>query len=478
MAGRREQTQTGGRPAISGVISGDFALSVGMPSKPAPPGWRWVPLCDFARLETGHTPSRRHPEYWGGDVPWIGIKDATENHGRVILDTIQHTNDLGIENSSARILPANTVCLSRTASVGYVVVMGRPMATSQDFVNWVCADDLDYQFLKYVLLSERSAFLRFASGTTHQTIYFPEVKAFHVCLPALPEQRAIAHILSALDEKIELNQQLGETLEAMARALFKSWFEDFDPVRDKAEGSAPNLPIHVSDLFPSRFVDSELGEIPEGWRVGVLDDVLCELEVGGRPKGGVAAYKTGVPSIGAESIAGLGVFDYSKTKYVPRDFFDRMTKGHIKSRDVLLYKDGGRPGEFEPHLTLVGDGFPFEEAAINEHVYRLRAKPEFGQEALLFGLSSERVLEEMRRRGTGVAVPGLNSTQVRSLTTLIPPPQVTVRFTQQVEPHVARILAACCESRTLATLRDTLLPKLISGDLRVKDAEKFIGRSV
>ena len=102
---------------------------------------------------------------------------------------------LGIANSSARILPENTVCLSRTASVGYVVVMGRPMATSQDFVNWVCSRELDHRFLKYVLLSEQSAFLRFASGTTHQTIYFPEVKAFHVCLPPPPEQRAIAHIL-------------------------------------------------------------------------------------------------------------------------------------------------------------------------------------------------------------------------------------------------------------------------------------------
>src|SRR5438874_10867961 len=97
---------------------------------PAPPGWEWVRLQDVARLETGHTPSREHPEYWDGDIPWIGIKDATGSHGRTILDTFQHTNQLGIDNSSARLLPARTVCLSRTASVGYVVVMGRPMATS------------------------------------------------------------------------------------------------------------------------------------------------------------------------------------------------------------------------------------------------------------------------------------------------------------------------------------------------------------
>jgi type I restriction enzyme S subunit len=96
-------------------------------------------LTVLARLESGHTPSRKHPEYWGGNIPWIGIQDARANDGQVIEDTEEKTNELGIENSSARVLPEKTVCLSRTASVGYVVIMGRPMATSQDFVNWVCS---------------------------------------------------------------------------------------------------------------------------------------------------------------------------------------------------------------------------------------------------------------------------------------------------------------------------------------------------
>ena len=273
MAVSHAQTRTGGRSATTGTIVGDIALSVGMPDLAAPEGWHWTKLTDVARLETGHTPSRKHPEYWGGGIPWIGIKDATGNHGKTIYDTIQHTNELGIANSSARILPENTICLSRTASVGHVVVMGRPMATSQDFVNWVCSENLDSRFLKYVLLGERNAFLRFASGTTHQTIYFPEVKAFHVCLPPLTEQRAIAHILGALDDKIELNRRMNETLEAMARALFKSWFVDFDPVRDKIEDRDPGLPKPLADLFPDRLVDTGLGEIPQGWKAGTLSDI-------------------------------------------------------------------------------------------------------------------------------------------------------------------------------------------------------------
>jgi len=301
-----------------------------------------------------------------------------------------------------------------------------------------------------------------------------DLSRLEIPTPPLPEQRAIAHILGTLDDKIELNRRMNETLEDMARALFKSWFVDFDPVRAIAEGRDPGLPNPLAELFPARLVDSELGEIPEGWEVDSLEGTLDELEVGGRPKGGVSGYADGVPSIGAESIVGLGVFDYSKTKYVPREFFDGMSKGHVKSRDVLLYKDGGRPGEFEPHVTLVGDGFPFSTCAINEHVYRLRAKSTLGQNFLFFWLSSDVVMEEMRIKGTGVAIPGLNSTQVKSLTTLVPKSGVVRGFDSAVEPWVSRILASCNESRTLAALRDSLLPRLISDEIRVKDAQRIV----
>jgi type I restriction enzyme, S subunit len=135
MVRSRLTTVTGGRPATTGVIAGRYAISVGKPLTEAPPGFEWRPLAELARLESGHTPSRRVTEYWNGDIPWIGIRDATGNHGRQINETRETITQLGVDNSSARVLPAETVCLSRTASVGYVVQMGRPMATSQDFVT-------------------------------------------------------------------------------------------------------------------------------------------------------------------------------------------------------------------------------------------------------------------------------------------------------------------------------------------------------
>ena len=187
-----------GREATSNVTPGTAALSVNDPGTPPPPGWAWTPLLRVARQETGHTPSRGVASYWdGGDVPWIGIRDAGAHHGTTIYDTMQKCTPLGLENSSARLLPTGTVCLSRTASVGYVTVLGKPMATSQDFATWTCTPALLPEFLKFALLAEGDDIRRFGEGSTHTTIYFPEIRALHICLPPVEEQREIVRILTS-----------------------------------------------------------------------------------------------------------------------------------------------------------------------------------------------------------------------------------------------------------------------------------------
>lgn len=375
--------------------------------------------------------------------------------------------------TDAPLAPGPGIILGRKGAYRGVQFSRDPFFVIDTAYYVVPKSELDMRWLYYAIQHYKLGEVDDGSpvpSTTRAAVYVLDLD-----VPPFREQHAIAQILGTLDDKIELNRRMSATLEAMARALFQSWFVDFDPVRAKAEGRDPGLPPTIADLFPAAFEDSDWGLIPSGWTIAPLVDALSEIEVGGRPKGGVAAYADGVPSIGAESIVGLGVFDYAKTKYVPREYFDQMRKGHIKSRDVLLYKDGGRPGEFEPHVTLFGDGFPFEAAAINEHVYRLRARSHIGQEFLLFWLSSDRVMEEMRIKGTGVAIPGLNSTQVKSLTTLMPSQSAIAAFARLAEPCIARVLAASKESRRLSELRDTLLPKLISGELRVKDAGRFVG---
>ncbi len=211
------------------VVKGDFAIAVGNPNTATPPNWAWVSLVKIAKLESGHTPSRRHPEYWDGDIPWVGIQDAKAHHGMTIFSTKQTTNELGLANSAARLLPENTVCLSRTASLGYAIKLGVPMATSQDFVNWICTEAIDPDWLKFLFIAERQSLLRFGKGSVHKTIYFPEVLSLHVLLPPIEEQHQIVQeIESRLSVCDHLEQEIDKALrqsEALRQSILKKAFE-------------------------------------------------------------------------------------------------------------------------------------------------------------------------------------------------------------------------------------------------------------
>ncbi len=176
-------------------------------------------MVEIAKMESGHTPSRNHPEWWDGDVPWIGIADARDHHEQVILRTLQNTNVDGLANSAARLLPAGTVCVSRTASVGYVVVMGNPMSTSQDFVNWVPTSAVTSDWLRIVFSADREALRRFGKGSVHKTIYFPEWLSASIALPPLAEQQRIAaevdrriSVLRSVESEVEANLRRSEAL--------------------------------------------------------------------------------------------------------------------------------------------------------------------------------------------------------------------------------------------------------------------------
>lgn len=294
--------------------------------------------------------------------------------------------------------------------------------------------------------------------------------------PSLADQQAIAAVLGALDDKIELNRRICATLDAMARTLFRSWFVDFDPVRAKAEGQAPaHMDAATAALFPDRFGNDGL---PEGWRWRAMD-FYAVLETGKRPKGGVARMTSGVPSIGAESIKSPGHFDYSKTKWVSHEFFSAMKKGMLEDGDVLVYKDGGKPGQLRPAVTLVSEGFPFKTCCINEHVFRVRLDDRYGQGFLYCVLSSDHCMSQMRELATGVAQPGLNQSAMKALTSVLPDDR---RIMMAFDGIARRWLDLCNtrarECQVLATLRDTLLPKLMSGQLRVREAERQLSEAV
>lgn len=405
-AAPRRQTVTGGRSASRGYIAGDVALAVGKPTGKPPEGFRWIALTDLARLETGHTPSRRAAKYWNGDIPWVGIRDATSNHGRTITSTREYITEEGEANSSARLLPAHTVCLSRTASVGYVVVMGVPMATSQDFVNWVCGPDLDYRYLKYVLLAEHNSVLRFASGTTHQTIYFPEVKAFHACLPGVSEQRAIAEVLGVLDDKIESNRRIARDLRDLSATLIA------------AAGSR------------ERRVVGDLVEFHNRQRVPLSAKERAEMP---------GPY----PYYGA-----TGIFDY-----VDQYLFDE--------RLLLVGEDGS---------VIHDDGTPvtqyvWDRCWVNNHAHVLTGSSVSTELAYLVIAQAD-----VRPSITGAVQAKLSMGNLKAVPVEVPSGSDLPAVESEIAPLFARMRVAYQEIDRLTALREALLPELLSGRFRVNDA--------
>ena len=295
------------------------------------------------------------------------------------------------------------------------------------------------------------------------------IKALPFTLPTLVEQKELSTFIGSIDARIVLLRKTNATLEAIAQALFKSWFVDFDPVRTKVERREPQgLNSELADLFPDAFVPTD--SYPAGWTVSRLGEWLSVLETGRRPKGGVADIKSGIPSIGAESIVRIGQFDYSKTKYVGAAFFNAMKGGKLESHDVLLYKDGGKPGVFLPRVSMFGRGYPFDVCGINEHVFRLRIKKPFSQAFLYFWLWSDASMHELKHRGGKAAIPGINQADVKELKILVPPESILHRFDEAVSPLLSKILDNAKQAETLASIRDAVLPRLISGALSLPEA--------
>lgn len=269
-------------------------------------------------------------------------------------------------------------------------------------------------------------------------------------LPSLEAQRSIASILSSLDRKIELNNKINADLEEMAQAIFKNWFVDFEPFKD------------------GKFVDSELGMIPEGWKVSQIADIPHILETGKRPKGG--AVEKGIPSVGAEHVKGMCAYDYSKTKYINCEFAAKLKTGKINGYELMIYKDGGKPGYFIPNFSIFGEGYPFENCYLNEHVFKLDfdGNKEFNIFCYFF-FKTEQIMSYFNAQGAKAAIPGINKKDVENIYIFSPDNESVIKFGEFAYPLFKQMLKNAIENRTLSTLRDTLLPRLMSGELEVPE---------
>jgi len=340
------------------------------------------------------------------------------------------------------------------------------------------SDLVDFRFLCRWLNSPimASHIHGYRDGTVAERLNLPTIRALPVLVPPLPEQRAIAHILGTLDDKIELNRRMKETLEAMARALFKSWFVDFDPVRAKhalskvegAEGrpstssgqAIPGLPKPLADLFPDSFEDSELGEIPTGWRAAPLPDVFDVNPTRALRRGVEAPYL---------DMANMPTRGHSPDDVIDRTFGSgmRFMNGDTLVARITPCLENGKTA-FVDFLKTGEVGWGSTEYIV------LRPKPPLPEEfAYCLARSAEFrdfAIQSMTGSSGRQRVPAESLSHFRVVAA---PRPIAELFGRLIKPHFGRARAATEEGRTLAALRDTLLPKLISGELRVKDAEKM-----
>ncbi len=347
--------------------------------------------------------------------------------------------------------------------VGIIPVNGKynRYVVSQSQMKLSCDESIaNPYFLFYFLRSPQGQYLLLKNTSTTGVPAIAQplttLKNILIPLPSLNEQRAIASILGSLDDKIALNRSMNSTLEAIGQALFKHWFVDFEfPDGD-------GKPYRSSS---GEMVDSELGGVPKGWEVEKLNNLLNSIESGRRPKGGIdSTLKEGVPSIGAENINGLGFYDYSSTKYISQEYFEQMKQGIVKNEDVLLYKDGASLGR----KTMFGKGFPFTTCCVNEHVFILRANEKINQYFLYFWLNQNEITENIKNLNANSAQPGINKQSVGTLKILIPDKRILDMFEKAIKSVIETIFLNCLESRNLSQIRDALLPKLMSGKIKVR----------
>ena len=312
----------------------------------------------------------------------------------------------------------------------------------------------------------REWIVRHAHGATMPNLNTSILSACPFVVPPLPEQRAIAHVLGTLDDKIELNRRMNETLEAMARALFKDWLVDFGPTRAKAESRDPYLAPEIWDLFPDQLADSELGPIPEGWDVCELGDLCHKAQYGYTAS--ATSQPVGPKFLRITDINKQSWIDWSRVPYCEATNKE-ASKYRLHSGDLLIARMAD-PG----HGVLVEEDV---ETVFASYLIRFRPIKEPHARLLQYWLKSTEYWQLVESRAAGTTRVSLNAKVLSEFPLVIPANPVADAFASQTGALRDRLVESASEIQKLAALRDLLLPKLMSGEIRVGDADKFAQES-
>jgi type I restriction enzyme, S subunit len=417
--------------------------------------WRERPLGELTDNFDGVRVPVKEADRRAGPYPYYGASGVVDHVDRYLFDgeyllIAEDGENLRTRNTPAAFLARGRFWVNNHAHI----VRGN--------------NDADTRFLVYALsAADISGYL---TGSTMPKLTQGNMNRIPILAPPLPEQRAIAHILGTLDDKIELNRRMNETLEAMARALFKSWFVDFDPVRAKAEGRDPGLPKPLADLFPDSFEDSELGEIPKGWRVATLAAVCDVIDCLHSKK--PERRESGRPLLQLSNIRDDGLMDMADTYFIDDDDYGQWISRMEASAGDCVITNVGRVGAVAQVPSRL-------RAALGRNMTGIRCRATFPDPTFLIEcLLSQSMAEEMALRiDSGTILDALNVRSIPELRFVKPSGSLLEQFEARARPLRRRMEDGLAESRTLGALRDTLLPKLISGELRVKDAERMAAKA-
>lgn len=404
--------------------------------------WKEVKIGDLGQIITGKTPKTAIRENWGGKIPFLSPSDDMSNKTSPV--TARTLTELGVAEVAKCLIPANSICVSCIGSdLGKVVKTDRELVTNQQINTIVPHSNIDSDFVYYLMCIVGKE-LNYISKTSTAVpiINKSTFSDWDIVIPREKEdQRRIASILSSLDRKIELNNKINADLEEMAQAIFKNWFVDFEPFKD------------------GKFVDSELGMIPEGWKVGRADD-FYQINIGKTPPRKEHKWFSTNPAdkiwVSIANMGNSGIFISDSSEYLTKEAVDRHNIIMVPRNTILL--------SFK--LTVGRVAIADKELTTNEAIARFILSDDKYMEYLYLYLKN---FDYNSLGSTSSIATAVNSKTIKGMQMLQPSDKIIDAFHIQVNPIFEKIRSLTKENSRLSLLRDTLLPRLMSGELEVPE---------
>ena len=405
-------------------------------------------------------------------IPFVMASDLTE--GRVDFKNCKFISPEQAKKLRKGFSEEEDILISHKATIGrtaivqknpYKYILLTPQVT---YYRVLDKSRLNPRYLKYYFDSRdfQNILQSWAgSGSTRAYIGITAQQKLPIYLPSIETQTQIARILGTLDDKIELNQQMNRTLEATARAIFKSWFVDFDPVRAKIDGRQPEgMDAQTAAIFPAAFEDSELGMIPQGWRVSTIGK-LVKVVGGSTPSTKNPAYWDGgtIPWATPKVLASLQNSVLLDTERKITELGLQKISSGLLPKGTLLLSSRAPIGYLAISEISV---------AVNQGFIAMICDRELSNHYVLHWTREN--MDVIKGRANGTTFLEISKSNFRPIEIIIPDKQILAKFTIQAESLHQKIINNIRQSNALATLRDTLLPKLMSGEIRVVEAEKMV----